>query len=101
MRRAQEELPAVMADAPYLHESLEFHYRAFWQLSTCRQIGMAVGPIPWQAVNDYALRHGIWDADFEHFEACIEGMDAAYLKWQEAKQEKGMGKKPAKKGRRR
>ena len=27
---------------------------AFWELNTCRSIGMAAGPIPWTAVQRYA-----------------------------------------------
>jgi len=33
---------------------LAWIYAAFWELSTCRTVGMSMGPIPWTAVNDYA-----------------------------------------------
>lgn len=50
---------------------------AFHELSTCRQIGMALGPIPWTAIDRYAERHGI--GDFEQFATLVRACDAAYL----------------------
>jgi hypothetical protein len=39
----------------------------------------SIGQIPWTAVNEYALRHGIDDVDdFDYLLTMIRGIDAAY-----------------------
>tara|TARA_R110000803_G_scaffold209440_2_gene279054 strand:- start:1176 stop:1412 length:237 start_codon:yes stop_codon:yes gene_type:complete len=48
---------------------------AFTELSTCRQIGMALGPIPLTAIQDYTDRHQMGDL----FIRQIMAIDRAYL----------------------
>ncbi len=56
---------------------------AFKRLNSCRQMGMVVGPIPWDRIVEYALREGL-DPDFiDTFVAIIEEMDQSYLDWVE------------------
>ena len=50
---------------------------AFWSLSTERQIGMGVGPIPDSAIDRHAAGWGWEDADMFRF--CIRQMDRVYL----------------------
>lgn len=52
-------------------------YEDFWLLSTDRQIGMGIGPIPHQSI----LRHvqGWRYDDADMFTDCIRAMDAVYL----------------------
>lgn len=59
----------------------EWYLRAFWRLSTCRQIGMGVGPIPWNCIVQYADRYGLEPAVSEMFIEVVREMDSAYLKW--------------------
>lgn len=33
--------------------------KAFADTETCRQYGMAIGPIPWTALNDWCTAHGL------------------------------------------
>jgi hypothetical protein len=48
---------------------------------------MALGPIPWLAIQAYAQHHCIRDADeFEYFHAVVADMDGAYMKYVERKQ---------------
>lgn len=49
---------------------------AFFELSTNRQIGMDVGPIPQQAIYDYADRHGLGDL----FVMQIMDIDREYMR---------------------
>lgn len=74
------------ADLPFLaaredpDEALRFVWDAFWHLSTDRSVGFATGPIPWSAIDRYATRHRLDDADsFERFLDLIRSMDGAYL----------------------
>lgn len=52
-------------------------YDDFWRLSTERQIGFGVGPIPASAIDKHVAGWGYEDAGM--FEICIRAMDRAYL----------------------
>lgn len=61
---------------------LVVHWNAFWELSTERQIGMGLGPIPWTAIVAYARELRFDDDDErERFRGLIRAMDGEYLKW--------------------
>ena len=57
------------------------YLQAFWDLSTCRSIGMSLGPIPWDAIVRYMEYHQIPDELHETFLAAMTVMDATYLQW--------------------
>jgi hypothetical protein len=40
---------------------------------------MAAGPIPWTAINEYAIRHAIDGEDFEELVEMVRKMDNAWL----------------------
>lgn len=65
----------VLEDPPPERPELRMYWDAFHDLSTCRQIGMASGPIPWTALNEYALRYGIVGDGFDRFCRLIRAMD--------------------------
>lgn len=52
-------------------------YEDFWRLSTERQIGMGIGPIPASFIDRHVQGWLLEDA--EMFEYCIRQMDEAYL----------------------
>lgn len=56
----------------------EFFYDAFRELSTTRQSGFNIGPIPFTAIADYFTIYNI-DGDFFDFSSVIRRMDEAYL----------------------
>ena len=62
----------------------EFYFKAFWDLSTCRQIGMGQGPIPWDKMIEYGHVAGLDDDMTDVLVGVIRAMDAAYLKWEDA-----------------
>ena len=67
---------------------------AFQKLSTERQIGMGIGPIPIRAVWDWEQREGIADPLMRDFvEAILMGVDALVCKRMRAESEV---KRPAK-----
>lgn len=67
---------------------LEWIWEAFWKLSTCRQVGMGVGAIPWVAIDRYAIREGLTWEESQHFEFCIMSMDREFLEHQDKQTEK-------------
>jgi hypothetical protein len=61
---------------------LLFHWSAFADLSTDRQVGFGIGPIPGSAIRAYAQWYGIDDADeYERFKSLIRTMDREFLTW--------------------
>lgn len=63
-------------------------WEAFWRLTTTRQSGMGVGPIPWTAIDRYAQRHAIDDPDdFDELTELIMTMDQTYLEHVRKEQE--------------
>jgi hypothetical protein len=55
----------------------DFYFSAFSELSTTRQAGFGVGPIPFTAIVDYSRLFEI--EDFEEFSYVIRRMDQVYL----------------------
>lgn len=70
---------------PEIDAELLFYIRAFWTLSSDRALGMAVGPIPWTAIDRYAERLGIIDDEVEYtdFVEIIQTLDVAFMKQQQ------------------
>lgn len=64
-------------EPPEILEGFGGWYEDFWRLSTERQIGFGVGPIPASAIDRHVSGWGY--EDIETFEACIRAMDGAYL----------------------
>lgn len=52
---------------------------AFADLSTCRDLGMGVGPIPWTAIDRYAERAELTRPAGRVLATCIRALDRAYL----------------------
>jgi hypothetical protein len=66
--------------APELDEECVFAHGAFHELSTDRQAGFGIGPIPWSSINAYSMRYGIIDSDeFDEFVWMVRVMDNAYV----------------------
>jgi hypothetical protein len=58
---------------------LEAYYEAFAELSTDRQSGTSIGPIPWSSIDRYASRYGIEDDAFEYLIRMVRALDDAFL----------------------
>lgn len=50
---------------------------AYFELATCRPVGMGLGPIPWTAIHEYAEANGVQDG--ERFVRLIRAMDREIL----------------------
>lgn len=64
-------------EPPEILEGFGGWYEDFWRLSTERQIGMGVGPIPASAIDGHVMGWSYEDAAM--FEHCIREMDGVYL----------------------
>jgi len=84
-QKQRRKIPASILNKPQLRDGLQMFYRAFMELSSCRQIGMAEGPIPWTAIqlwcNEGCLLGTQRDSVFYH----VRRMDLAYMKHQSGK----------------
>ncbi len=79
-RRGQSP-PDVFADAPELREDLWPYWRAYDDLSTCRQYAGMAGvplPIPWTAIDRYAGRHRFAGSAFDDLVTIVRAMDEAF-----------------------
>lgn len=90
--------PEWYLDRPELERGLNFVFEAFWDLNTCRDVGMGVGPIPWTASYQYGLAHGLDRDMLLVFPRIIMRMDQAYLDWTAQEMERKSKAKPTKPG---
>lgn len=58
----------------------EFYIRAFWELSSCRDFGQFVGPIPWDKIILYGERKGLDSDMINVLEVVIRELDEVYLR---------------------
>jgi hypothetical protein len=98
MRAASENgtpLPRAFRDGPVLDDGYQANiYVAFWALSSCRALGMSVGPIPWVAIDAYARKHE-FDCDSQSYDAfvfLIQDMDSVFMKHAANQQKQSAGK---------
>lgn len=84
-------VPDFIAEAPELLPGLKQYVDAFWELHTCRSVfGLGiVGPIPWTAVNEYAIRNGYEGEEFDDLLYHLRSLDEAYLDYVVKERAKG------------
>lgn len=80
--REGQRAPDQFYDRPTLDELELFYYNAFHELSTERQYGMSVGPIPRSKAREYAVEYGI---DFDFFWSVIRRVDSESMKMSNAR----------------
>jgi hypothetical protein len=74
-------LPERIKNAPELFIGNELYYEAFSQLTSSRQVGMGLGPVPTLAIIEWGLVNNL-DADQrEDLLWFIPRLDAKYLEW--------------------
>lgn len=74
-------LPEWYLDQPQLQPGDNFYFRAFWELSSCRQFGWSVGPIPWRDMVLYAEYAGLDSENTQLFATVLRELDEVYLSW--------------------
>ena len=78
-------IPARIENAPSIMPGLELYYLGFLELTSSRQVGMGVGPIPWLAIEQYCVMKGLDEEQSEAMHHHIVQMDTVYLRYQAAK----------------
>jgi hypothetical protein len=82
--------PPEFYDRPEIEPQLMPLWNAFWELSTERQIGMAIGPIPVSKIRQYLREEMEIDgADYDHAKAIIRRADNAYCAMLNRRREDG------------
>lgn len=80
-------LPAwYTAGAPRLAAGAQIYIDAFWELSTERDFGYAMGPIPWSKIMEYADRAGLDAVMNRVFLKVVRELDEEYQKIQKNNQ---------------
>lgn len=80
--------PDAIANAPELMTGLNLFYTAFMDLTSCRALGYAQGPIPWLAIHHYCEAHEIEDEQREDMFYHVSRLDKTYLDWSAEKAKK-------------
>ena len=57
----------------------QFYLAAFWELSSCRDFGQFIGPIPWDKIVLYGERKGLDSDMITVLEVVIRELDEVYL----------------------
>lgn len=85
-------LPDKIANKPEIKTGLELYWKAFQDLSSDRDVGMGVGPIPWSAMSTWGARNHIRGDDFERLVLVLRGLDSIYMDKQSKKSKGKKGK---------
>jgi hypothetical protein len=73
----------VLESRPVLRNSLVSVWEAFQRLGTCRPSSMnGLTPIPWTAIDHYAIRFRFIGYDYDRLLHFITVLDSVYLQWQ-------------------
>ena len=85
-------VPSKIANRPEIKPGLELYWKAFQDLSSDRDVGMGIGPIPWVSVHAWGARNHIWGDNFERLVMVIRGLDSIYMDKQGKKSKGKIGK---------
>ena len=77
-------LPQRIQNSPELEMGLDLFYSAFFDLHTCRPIGMGQGSIRWTDIDEYCNRLELVGDQREDMHYHIRVMDNAFLEWSAA-----------------
>lgn len=84
--------PEWLEDEPCQEDWDAFYMQAFWDLSTERQLGFTVGPIPTSSIYRYPGANGFSPAMMALFVRVIQVMDSTYREWAESERKKAQKK---------
>lgn len=84
-KQGGQPLPAEIRDSPKLQQGLELYWNAFVDLNTCRSVGMAAGPIPWDSILKYANEYQFAGFQREALFYHVRAMDVAFLSYNRAR----------------
>lgn len=79
MVAAHQPIPDWAKNEPAIDPCERVYLDAFFDLSSCRSVGMSLGQIPWSAVADYGDRIGLVGEAHRVFVAVVRALDDAFL----------------------
>ena len=74
-------LPERIQNAPELWPGLALYFNGYVELTSCRSIGMGVGPIPVTDIVLYCNEKGLEGEQREDFLWIVQHLDQKYLDW--------------------
>lgn len=80
-------VPDAIRNAPELHLDEQLYFTGYLDLNSCRPIGMGEGPIPWSAMMEYCMVHGIAGELLDDFMYIIRHLDNEIQAYKAAKRE--------------
>jgi hypothetical protein len=80
-------IPDDWVDPPVLPLHLVWVRDAYYKLSTCRQSGFGITPVPWTAIVSYAQYMELDEYDTDWFVDTIESLDEQVMAYIKAKQD--------------
>jgi hypothetical protein len=83
--RFGQKIPDRIQNAPELYLGLELFYIGFLELTSCRAVGMGLGPIPMMAMLEYCEINGVDGELREDFLYFVQLLDHKYLEWSAAR----------------
>jgi hypothetical protein len=81
-------LPDKIKNAPVLLLGLDFFFKTWVELGSCRSVGMDEGPIPWTVIRTYCNEYDILGELREDTFYLVRSIDNAYLRWKKDKAKK-------------
>ena len=91
-RKQNMPVPDKIKNAPVLNMGLLFFWKAYQDLTSDRDVGMGVGPIPWLSMSEWGSRHRVRGDDFERLVYILRAMDATFMEHSGKKSKSKMGK---------
>ncbi len=73
-----ESIPAALKNIPNITGD-EWVMESFWELNSCRAVGMAPGPIPWTAIKMFADELELQSTIRDYFFRAIRYLDIIYM----------------------
>lgn len=80
--------PSWVEEEPACPPPAEAFLRAFWQLSTERQIGFTIGQIPVSKIEEYGEKRGFDSVTLDILKQMVRALDTAFLEWVAKEREK-------------
>jgi hypothetical protein len=77
---------AILSEEPDSDPAVAIAIRAWNEVSTCRAIGMSIGPVPVSAIDSWCDRHGLDFDVAEHLKAALLYVDGDYMARMAARQ---------------
>jgi len=77
--------PKWFVEKPQVPMGSEIILLSYWDLDSCRQVGFGSGMIPWTAIHDYCIAHGITGYRRYEFFKLIRALDNEHLKYNQEK----------------